>query len=153
MPKQGIMPYMNIIGFAFRGNISSKALNELSIKTKFEIESDNKVIDLFIEEMFKLNPKYILGLGMYSGRDKDKLRIETQCIYENKILKINNFLNPSGKSKFANGIGNSYCNYVSGKIMNEIYSKKLETKYTFIHIPKSFDIKVATEEIEEILRL
>jgi pyrrolidone-carboxylate peptidase len=120
----------NILGFAFKENISAKT---------------------FIEKITNAQPKLILGLGMYSRRDKDKLRIETQCKIDDKSYAINYFLNPISRSKLAKGIGNSYCNYISAKIMEKINNGQLNSEYTFIHIPKSFSISEAVKEIGEMI--
>src|SRR6185369_4529884 len=108
-------------------------------------------LDGFVEKLKTLQPKLILGLGMYSRKDKDKLRIETQCKIDDKSYAINHFLNPLSKSKLAKGIGNSYCNYISAKIMEKIKSKELDAQYTFIHIPKSFSVSEAVKEIEAMI--
>lgn len=142
---------MKIIAFAFRGNISSKVLEKLDIDKKYYLKSDKKELEKFVEELIKINPKYILGLGMYSGRDKDKLRIETHYSENGKKFPINYFLTPGKNTKLASGIGNSYCNYISALIMKAINGGKLNSKYTFIHVPKSFEIESAVEEIGKMM--
>lgn len=141
--------------FAFRGNISARVLHRLGPATldKYTISSNKKYIKKFISQLFDNHPSFVLGLGMYNRIDQDKLRIETECTSkDNKKLKINNFLTPGKRTKFACCIGNSYCNYISAQIMEIINKEKLETRYSFIHIPKSFQINEAVEEIEEMLR-
>lgn len=142
----------NITGFAFKGNISSSVLEKLDIKNKSHVLSNYKEIENFVARLVDLKPKYILGLGMYSRIDKDKLRIETQCTQNGKKLPINHYLNPEVKSKLAQGIGNSYCNFVSAKIMEAINDGKLNSRYTFIHISKSFGINNAVSEIKAMLK-
>lgn len=142
---------MKLLAFAFQDNISSSILQKLDIVNKFYLPSNNRKIENFVEELVKINPHYILGLGMYSGKDKDKLRIETLCLDENETRQINYFLTPHIQTKLAKGIGNSYCNFVSFQIMKEIENKKLNTKYTFIHIPRTFDIDEAIAEINQML--
>ena len=143
---------VRLVAFAFKGNISSTVLKSLNLENKFYISSNYSEIEKFILKLIDMKPKYILGLGMYSRIDKNMLRIETQCSNENKKIPINYFLTPLGKTKLAQGIGNSYCNFVSVKIMQAINKQKLRTKYTFIHIPKSFPIDNAVTEIEAMLK-
>lgn len=104
-------------------------------------------------------PDHILGMGLYSGVDQDAIRIETVTtnrFRNNPIdsstespnsLEINSFIKPTGYSKFASGLGNSWCNLISWKIMRLITSGKLKSQYTFLHIPK----KLPTHRIVEIL--
>ncbi len=108
-------------------------------------------------------PKYILGLGVYTGRDQDKIRIETKCtnqfrnnVIEEKTIEeidINYFLTPSISSKYATAIGNSYCNLVSWKIMRLIETKQLQSQYTFLHVPKSMKAMTAVKEIDQMLKI
>lgn len=93
-------------------------------------------------------PSHILGLGSYSGIDQDKIRIETitKNHFRNDPIEsnapeeivINNFLKTSSENfKIASALGNSYCNFISWKIMRLIDSGLLRSKYSFLHIPKS----------------
>jgi pyrrolidone-carboxylate peptidase len=142
----------NLIIFAFKGNISSSVLEKLNVENKFYIFSNNQKIEEFVTKIISLQPRYILGLGMYSRKDKDKLRIETQLNKEEERLPINYFLTPLANTKLAQGMGNSYCNFISRQLMEAINSKKLKSEYTFIHIPKSFQTEKAANEIEEMLK-
>lgn len=69
----------NILAFAFRGNISEQVLGNLSGVNKKIIASDQKQIEIFVSEFLASNPRFVIGLGEYSGKDKGKLRIETIC--------------------------------------------------------------------------
>lgn len=107
-------------------------------------------------------PKYILGLGSYSGIDNDKIRIEQVCTnkfrnntYDGnpyKEIQINSFIKPSSIFKYASGIGNSYCNLNSYRIMSLIEEKRLSSQYTFLHIPKSMNHFEASREIDKALK-
>lgn len=141
----------NIAGFAFKGNISSSMLKGLNLETKFYLPSENQEIEKFVLKLLDTKPKYILGMGMYSGVDRDKLRIESHFNLNGKRLKINNFLVPGKITKLASRIGNSYCNHVSAQIMDLINKNRLDTKYTFIHIPWTFLINDGVKEIEDML--
>jgi pyrrolidone-carboxylate peptidase len=146
----------HLLIFSFKGNISEEVLQLCQFANSYYILSDLKFIDNFVDELVGKNPKYIIGLGLYNGRDKDKLRIESTCNnqFRNDIIgnmfneyAINNFFKESSYMKKSKGIGNSYCNYISYRIMNLIQQKKLDSQYTFIHIPQGFDQEIAAEEI------
>lgn len=145
---------MRLLVFSFRGNISERVLNLLNIPClKYKLGSSQKEIEKLMNHLEEAKPDFIIGLGMYTGKDCDKLRIETQCnpkfrnrtLYFPQLL-INPFLTPLMHSKFAKGIGNSYCNFVSLKIKNS----NLASNYTFIHIPKDFLERDAANEVEEM---
>lgn len=142
---------MNLVGFAFKRTNSGEILKMLSLSPKFYINSKYSYIERFVEELIALQPTHILGTGMYSRRDNDKLRIETHYSKNGKKHPMNYFIQPSSKTKFARGIGNSYCNFVSMKIMEAIDTKILHSQYTFIHVPKIFDINDAVAEIESMI--
>ena len=142
---------MKIVAFGFEKNISEQVLKNLKTEEIHALKSDKSVIQCFVNNLFTDVPELVLGLGMYSGRDKDKLRIETSYNLGTEKFAINYFLEPSLHSKLSDGIGNSYCNFVSGLIMEKIKSDGLNTRYSFIHIPKSFDVDLAVSEIEGML--
>ncbi|MCL5784693.1 MAG: hypothetical protein M1142_05065 [Patescibacteria group bacterium] len=108
-------------------------------------------------------PEFILGMGAYSGQDNDAIRIETTTnnkfrnniidSKDPKTLSINPFLKPSPGMKLASGLGNSWCNFVSWKIVKLINQKSLKSQYTFLHIPKRFPVNQAVMTIEKALRL
>lgn len=122
----------------------------------------NHYLDLLIHDQ----PSHILGIGSYSGVDRDKIRVEgitTNKFRNNKIeenvpdrLEINNFLIPlmSNKNlKHADAMGNSWCNLISWKIMRLIENKTLRSQYSFLHIPKGFNQKLAMQVIDQALNL
>jgi len=147
---------INLLLFSFKGNISEEVLQICDFPHSYYIPSDLTLIDNFVKVIVTQNPKYIIGLGMYSGRDIDKLRMETLCNnrFGNTIThtifneySINKFFKESSYIKESKGIGNSYSNYISYQIMNRVQQKKLDSQYTFIHIPYSFDKEIAAAEI------
>ncbi|MFC1710485.1 hypothetical protein ACFL0F_02400 [Patescibacteria group bacterium] len=142
---------MKIVGFAFKNNISSEVLQNLKLKRKHFVTSEHEAIKNFVNKLITEKPDYILGLGMYSKKDKNKLRIETHYSKDIKRYSISYFLSPGKNTKLTNGIGNSYCNHISLLIMESIKNKKLNSKYTFVHIPKTFQTNKAVLEIEEML--
>ncbi len=152
-----------IYGFAFTtNNIGTKTLYKLSsIDHCYILWSNN--IDNYLNLLLHDQPELILGLGTYSGVDQDQIRIETQTTNKfrnnpidpdplNKsTISLAPFLKPADGSKIASGLGNSWCNLVSWKIINLINHKTLKSKYTFLHIPKKFSISQATNIIENMI--
>lgn len=118
-------------------------------------------IDHYVDMLLHDQPLYILGLGLYSGIDQDKIRIETICSnqfrnnYEggkSQKIQISPFLKPNSQMKFAKAIGNSYCNLISWKIMQLINKQKLHSQYIFLHIPKTMKFWIAFQEIDRVLQ-
>ncbi len=111
------------------------------------LESSIEDIDKLVGKLIELQPARILGLGRYSGKDQDQIRIERICTnkFRNKTidgnpltqLSINYWIKPNQQMKLAQGIGNSWCNLVSFKIMSTINAGLLRSQYTFLHIPKN----------------
>jgi len=121
-------------------------------------------IDHYLDLLVHDQPTHILGLGSYSGIDQNKIRIEritTNRFRNDKIeenapekLEINNFLQlptPNDHFKYTDAIGNSWCNFISWKIMKLIENATLRSQYTFLHIPKDFDQKLTVDVIDQAL--
>lgn len=112
----------------------------------------------YLSMLLHNQPPYILGLGSYSGVDQDQIRIETICTnqFRNDFIDgdqyietaIKPFLKPTETMKYANAIGNSYCNQISWKIMQLINQGKFSSQYTFLHVPKTFDFRTAIDVID-----
>lgn len=146
--------------FAFKNTIAEKIALNLPQENVYYVDSSKESIERFVKQILDIKPDRLLGLGSYSGIDKERIRAETVCKnkFRNKVIfnnqmkefDINFFAIPSEKLKLANGIGNSYCNLISFLIMNAIHSQKLKTKYTFLHVPRTFDAKLATAQIQRI---
>lgn len=152
--------FTDILAFSFICNISQKVLEKVLVDQKSYLKSDEIWINEFIKNFQIANPRFILGLGEYFGRDKDKLRIEAVCSnkFRNKVqgeeyqeVRLTTFLEPTAKLKYAKGIGNSYCNLISYKIMKTIEETNMQTQYTFVHIPKNYNSEEAAHEINQIL--
>lgn len=120
-------------------------------------------IDHYLKMLLNDQPSHILGLGSYSGIDKDKIRIET--ITTNRFrndsietnapeeIKINNYLETSNENfRMAFALGNSYCNLISYKIMRLIEEGKLKSQYSFLHIPKEMYNKDLISLLDNIVR-
>lgn len=119
-------------------------------------------IDHYLKMLLHDQPSHILGLGIYSGIDKDKIRVETITTnrfrsnpietYAPEEIKINNYLETSnGNFKMASALGNSYCNLISWKIMRLITDGSLKSKYSFLHIPKGMCHKELISMVNDIL--
>ena len=153
-------------GFAFEKNISSKVLYKLRNVDCCYLLAGKSSIDKYIEVLIHEQPENIIGMGVYTGRDQEKIRLETKCSnkFRNDYVtgdsrveyKIKPFLKESEQFKIASGIGNSYCNYVSFKIMNLIGKGRLNCGYTFLHIPKKLKFSevapIVDVELEQYLK-
>ena len=150
-----------IYGFAFGKTIASGILYRLKNIDCCYLVFGVTSIEQYLNFLIKGQPEYILGLGVYKGIDQDEIRIEEVCTNKFKngfieddkfeISKINPYLKPNKLSKLAGGIENSYCNYISYKIINLIQAGELKSKYTFLHIPKSFNAQISAKTIDEMI--
>lgn len=158
MFRTGIISQMNrdVCFVAFNNTIATKVLAGLSHFQTYKIGSDFSSLTDFVQTSNTLGAKYIIGLGQYSGKDKDNLRIETQCnknfrnneIEKSNHLQLDDILLPAYKSKLSVGLGNSWCNLLSVMMLNNPNRNYL---YAFIHIPKNCKTEEATEEIFKML--
>ncbi|MBU0569397.1 hypothetical protein KKB40_01280 [Patescibacteria group bacterium] len=163
MDENFFNPKNQVYGFAFtKNNISVRTLYKLkNVDCCYQVfgkVSIDGYIDSFLS---REQPEYILGMGVYSGKDQDKIRIETKCTnkFRNGFMNgsqlekidIHPFLKPHSLTKYAEGLGNSYCNLVSWKIMSKIKNGELKSKYTFLHIPKGMNVWQVVEEIDAML--
>lgn len=148
-----------IYGFA-TGNTGRVLYQLKNIDCCYLVFGNN--IDHYLDMLIHDQPSYILGLESYSAVDQDKIRIETICSNQlrNDFLEGNTcketeiqpFLKPTPLAKIASGIGNSYCNMVSWKIMELINQQKLRSQYTFLHVPKIMKPLAVSQEIDLILQ-
>lgn len=153
---------MSIYGFAFDGNISSEVLARLKNLDHKQLLDKNESIGRYLEFLLCNQPQYILGLGQYTGSFKGKIKIEARCFNRYGTNKINPLVDfesavdikpyvAAEKSfVYSNKIGRSYCNLISWKIMELINGGKLNSKYSFLHIPKTMSACVATEKIADL---
>ncbi len=150
----------NLLAYAFQNTISEEVLACLPVGVKILIPSEAHEIPNIVQSILNTNPTYILGLGEYSGKDRDMLKIETRCTnkFKNSFygstfqeLPLSNFLTSGNHTHFGKSIGNSYCNLISYLLMKNINDMHLQTHYSFVHIPKTFDIEEAVVEISAML--
>ena len=154
---------MKLLLFAFQRSISESVLNNIKFPNKFIIPNYRgghaKGIDKLLEFIKKENPEFILGLGRYS-RSGTKLRLETishnlfkkEEIGTQAQFKLHNFVGESESFSIGDNMGNSWCNLVSYKIMELIDYGEIQSRYSFIHIPKKFDIKKASDILQKIVK-
>lgn len=151
-----------LYAFALTGGLGKLLYKLKSPDHCYIVYSNN--IDHYLNLLVHDQPIQILGLGSYSGADQNKIRIEritTNQFRNDKIeenapdkLEINNFLQfpiPNDHLKYADAIGNSWCNLISWKIIRLIENGTLHSRYTFLHIPKDFDQKLAVSAINQAL--
>ena len=151
----------DLYGFSLSGQTSRISWKLKNVHMCYEVHSNN--IDHYLKMLIHDQPKYILGMGTYTGVDKDNIRIETVTknqfrndVIENdfpitKQIIINPFVKESENTKLASAVGNSWCNLISWKIMRLIENKELNSEYTFLHIPSSFDLKGSVILIDKLI--
>lgn len=146
---------MRLLIFAFRGTIAESVARALPFPADVVVlDSTEAAIDTFVQDTPFASYSHVLGLGVYSGRDQDRLRTETACTsqFRNqketlRTLAIPYFLRPDDSAKLAAGMGNSWCNLVSYRLLT-LYPDLL---YTFLHIPKTFAVERACAVVGEHL--
>lgn len=152
----------NLFGFSLSGQTSRILWKLKSVDMCYEVWSNN--IDHYLKMLIHDQPKYILGMGTYTGVDKHNIRIETVTKNQfrnepienefsmSKQIIVTPFVKQSENTKLASALGNSWCNLISYKIMTLIENKELKSKYTFLHIPSTYDFNKAVEIIDEITK-
>lgn len=144
---------------AFKYALAEEIFTQLKLPDtvdKIFLDSSVESIGYFIATTNFSQYEHIIGLGMYPGRDQNKIRIETECTNQfrnNKEnlekLNIPYFIQPNEHMKLAKSIGNSWCNLVSYRLIKAVP----DTRYTFLHIPKRFDPFKASRVVETQLEL
>lgn len=154
-----------LYGFGFQlRNISTRIIYGIQGLTKRNLLWGASSINSYCDLLIKDNTQFILGIGLYSGKSRDKIHIETAATNTFK----RNMINPSGQSSYSinpflkpaselsilsETIGNGYCNFVSYKVCELIYTKEISSRYTFLHVHKSMDEAEVIKEIESMLKL
>lgn len=133
---------------SFRENLSKDIGGRIDGTEHISIESSLSGINSALAEISHAKPGCVIALGMYSGKDRDKLRLETQCSSRfrntgnNNKTSINNWLS-SSEFRVASGLGNSWCN----KLCWEVTNKFADLPLSFVHAPKGFDVDEAAKII------
>ena len=144
---------MKLLIFTFRHTIAERITSKLELPSnKMYLDSSIEAIEHFVSSTDFSQYTHILGLGTYSGRDQDKIRIETVCTsqFRNRkedlqTVRIPYFMQPNDHMKLAKGMSNSWCNLVSYRLLKE----RGIDQYTFLHIPRYFDVDVAVKVISD----
>ena len=151
----------DLYGFLLSGQTSRILWKLENVDMCYEVWSNN--IDHYLKMLIHDQPKFILGMGTYTGIDKGNIRIETvtKNQFRNEVIEkdfpiskqiaINPFIKQSTSTKLATALGNSWCNLISYKIMRLIENKELKSKYTFLHMPSSFNSDFAVEIIDRLM--
>lgn len=151
---------MKYLAVAFRGNISARVLERINFDglEKHYLSSGRVAIESYVSKLELDRYNLILGMGLYTGRDQEKIRIElsTNSRFRNDISELEVLLIPynfqsQGLFKLADGIGNSYCNRLSYFMTSRIETLDKKIPYTFLHIPRKVDPEQAAMEIERQL--
>lgn len=148
---------MKTVFIAFSNNVAEHILSQMEVSYKLHTPSSESGITRTVNKVLQGNYQRVVALGMYSGKDQDKLRIETVCNkrFRNQeidgITKLNlsQALKPIENVKYAKGLGNSWCNLLSTRMLN--HPKLQHIEYSFIHIPKTFNPKTASRLIQEMI--
>lgn len=150
-----------LYGFSL-SSLTSRILWRLKpLNMCYEVWSNN--VDHYLQMLVHDQPKYILGMGMYSGIDQDAVRIETVIknqfrnetieddLPKSKTILLKPFVRKIDQTKYASALGNSWCNLVSWKIARLIEKGELRSSYNFLHIPESFSTYTAIKIIEAMV--
>ena len=142
---------MDILIFGFKNTTCEKIIYGLEdTADTVLLESSSEKIIQFVESLNFEKYRFVIGMGEYSGRDTNKIRIETLCTdtFRNSkgvshTLSIPYFFRAIHPFKLAKGIGNSWCNLISYQILQ----RNQNTRFTFLHIPKSLRSPLVIEGI------
>lgn len=146
--------------FSFRGNIAERVLVKMAIAgiDKVYLPSSEKSIRAFVDGLELEYYGRVLGLGMYSGPDKESLRVEMVATsrFRNQVevgerVVLPGFLKESPGLKTTNAMGNSYCNLVSYLLVRRLESEAKQVQFNFVHIPKRYSEAEAVRILSEQL--
>lgn len=147
---------MKVLIFGFKNSLRHIISNLDDNFDKIYINSNISSIKKFVTDTNFKQYDYVIGLGLYSGKDTGYIRIETKCSSQfrnNKsnleLILIPYFFKPDNNFKLASGIGNSLCNLVTYSVLKKSHN----IKYTFLHIPKTFCLLKATDCISNQLKV
>ncbi len=143
----------------FHGTIAEQVAALVAVPhIAYAIESNLGSVEEIVHKLQVLKPPLIIALGSYSGRDSENLRIECLCntkwrnttLSQFPITYIRTALHETKVSKFTYKHGNSWCNLLSLQAIN---TEEISNVYNFIHIPKTFHVELAAQEIINQLEL
>jgi len=144
--------------------------NPRTISNKIIFNSRTEDTDIYflgnlnslINKICKNKYDLIIGIGNYRKNAKH-IRIETKFINRYGKRKIN-LTGPefySSNSTIQDGLNNNFifsktttngpCNRSGYKVMECIAKNAINSRFLFVHVPKSYDLKIATKEIKGII--
>jgi pyrrolidone-carboxylate peptidase len=143
---------MHTLVFGFKDTIGEAVIARLNSRADYLlIDSNKNAIDELVSKIAKGTYDLVLGLGQYSGVDVSDIRIETNATSQFRndkshfeAIAIPYAFEPQEHFKLANNIGNSWCNLVSYRLIKTTPS----LRYTFLHIPRTFNPGSAAEAID-----
>lgn len=158
-----------LYGFHSHGekNISVEIISKLNIQNSVLLDcNDLESFQSSADHLLTLVPnyEYIIGLGQYSGRDNEKIRVEglAKNIFRNGVIHEEGMASydlyqpdlgwdSQNRFKHSQAMGNSWCNLSAYIISEVIHKKKYKTKLLFLHIPKSFPAGQAVDLINDLI--
>lgn len=119
-----------------------------------------------INKVRKSKPDIIIGLGQTVGEKFLTIETKAKNIYEKERPEIKKIIDPRGpkeiflnwRPKAPKGVrisrdsGEYLCNFTMYCLMSYIKKNNLKTKFTFIHIPRGYNLQKAVKVIQEIIR-
>lgn len=151
--------------FAFthrkHANISAEIVSSVAADSCYLLDctsrdSFNASFQKLEHELAKHDELRVIGLGQYSGRDRDRLRLESTArnrFRNSKIVKGGPDTYPLALDaqmqniKIADGIGNSWCNLACYLLSRAISQKGQNANLYFFHIPKDYPTEQAVAEL------
>lgn len=151
---------MKILAYTFfnHNHLTFKLLKSLEHNNlhKFYLGDINKLT----RHILKSNYDHILGLGDYR-RNTKRIRIEEEFVNKYGKNKINEYGKDSYQSTWqlqlkenaylSNKASNGPCNRSGYLISKTISENNLKTKFTFVHIPRSYNFTKSKTILEEWL--
>ena len=127
--------------FTFVATRSQEILLTIPELDVVALQNDIAEIDRGLNDLLKRGAAQIIGVGDYSGRDTNQIRIETMArnkfrnepIANNSVaeLPLDTWLRAGQHSKFAAAMGNSLCNYAAYQLTKTIIDNQLQTSVSF----------------------
>lgn len=139
-------------------------VSKFSIHYDTKLEAEQSLVQLK-EQILKHKPVRVVGMGEYSGVDMRQIRIEQIAKNKFRNAQISD-LGPDSLEltipftlsaettpgfKLGSGLGNSWCNLSAYQLAWFISNQGLDTKLSFLHIPKIYPIEFAVADIERNL--
>jgi len=160
-----------VFGFKSHGkyktNISEIIVNKIKNNKINEktILSTNFNNDKIIKKIKEIKPDVILGIGQHPRARMIRIERKTKNLIKRKKDKKSKPINQnSSKELFTNlkidktkettiayNAGTYVCNFTMFNIMEYIIKNNKDTKFTFLHIPKNYDIRKAINAINKII--